>query len=196
MVERPRRDRLAPGDVVPARTLTTITGERRPVPDPDAVIHLQFRRFAACPICNIHLQSYRRRHEEILAAGVVEVAVFYSEVALMLPHQGELPFAVVSDPERTLYQEFGVDLSPRAVLNPAAWTSFAKPEAWRVGFHELRQPGARPFRIRGGPMTGLPADFLIDSDGAIRAVHYGKHADDQWTVDAMLELRRATAVVS
>ena len=33
-----------------------------------------------------------------------------------------------------------------------------------------------------GGFLGLPADFL----GRIKAAHYGKHADDQWTLDEML----------
>jgi hypothetical protein len=41
----------------------------------------------------------------------------------------------------------------------------------------------------GGPL-GLPADFLIAPDGSIKAAHYGRHADDQWTVDEMLALAR------
>jgi hypothetical protein len=35
---------------------------------------------------------------------------------------------------------------------------------------------------------GKPADFLIDPDGTIKACKYGAHADDQWSVDEMLDL--------
>ncbi|EUA90004.1 putative alkyl hydroperoxide reductase/ Thiol specific antioxidant/ Mal allergen [Mycobacterium ulcerans str. Harvey] len=35
---------------------------------------------------------------------------------------------------------------------------------------------------------GLPADFLIGSDGRVLATKYGNHADDQWSVDEPLDL--------
>jgi len=48
------------------------------------------------------------------------------------------------------------------------------------------------FPPAGGPI-GLPADFLIATDATIVAAHYGKHADDQWSVDEMLALVRRVA---
>ena len=45
--------------------------------------------------------------------------------------------------------------------------------------------------LPNGGILGLPADFLIASNGYIRAVHYGTHAYDQWTVDELLELTRS-----
>jgi hypothetical protein len=38
---------------------------------------------------------------------------------------------------------------------------------------------------------GLPADFLIAPDERIVAAKYGKHADDQWSVDELLNLASA-----
>ncbi len=111
----PATNRLAPGDAVTPRELTTIGTDRIRLPASDLLTHLQFRRFAACPICNVHLRSVARRHGEIAAAGVREVAVFHSPVETMLPHQGGLPFAVVADPERQLYTEFGVEASPKPI---------------------------------------------------------------------------------
>ena len=35
---------------------------------------------------------------------------------------------------------------------------------------------------RGDTALGLPADFLIEPDGRIRAVKYGRHASDHWPV--------------
>jgi hypothetical protein len=41
-------------------------------------------------------------------------------------------------------------------------------------------------------MLGLPADFLIASDGRILAAKYGRHANDQWEVDELLQLAAST----
>jgi hypothetical protein len=46
--------------------------------------------------------------------------------------------------------------------------------------------------MTGGP-TGLPAEFLVAADGLIKAVKYGRHAYDQWSVDEMLELATPSA---
>ncbi len=183
-----RAARLTPSDHVPARTLSTIRAERVRVPDPDGLTHLQFRRFASCPICNLHLRSVARRHDEIVAAGVREVVVFHSTVDAMQPHQGLLPFAAIADPKQRLYVEFGVASSLRSVLHPRAWTSALKPYAWAVASRERRSDGGRAFSLRGDSMLGLPADFLLTSDGRVAAVKYGKHANDQWSVDEMLNI--------
>jgi peroxiredoxin len=59
------------GDRLVPLTLTSMTGESITIPDPDGrVVHLQFRRFAGCPICDLHLRSITGRLEEITAAGV------------------------------------------------------------------------------------------------------------------------------
>ncbi|MGH3320300.1 MAG: peroxiredoxin-like family protein [Streptosporangiaceae bacterium] len=182
--------RFRPGDVVPARELTTIRSERIVVPAPDALTHVQFRRFASCPICNVHVRSVARRHDEIAAAGIREVVVFHSTADAMLPHQGGLPFAAVADPNRELYAEFGVEFSYRSVLHPRAWTAPLKPYAWSVAMRERRAPGGKWFSIRGDSMLGLPANFLIGVDGRVLAAKYGRHANDQWSVDELLHLAR------
>jgi peroxiredoxin len=93
-------------DPIRPRELATIQGERITIPEPEFRTHLQFRRFAGCPGCNLHLRSIAKRHDEILGAGLREVVVFYSSAEAMKPHQGDLPFAIISDPGRALYDGF------------------------------------------------------------------------------------------
>ena len=47
--------KFKPGDIVPARTLESVTGESIKLPDPNGLVHLQLRRFVDCPICNTHI---------------------------------------------------------------------------------------------------------------------------------------------
>src|SRR5262249_60512651 len=117
------RVRRPAGHVVPARQLTTVCGAPVPVPDPDSLVHLQFRRFAGCPVCNLHLRSFARRNDEVIAAGVREVAVFHAPAGDLRPHVADLPFAVVPDPGKRLYAEFGVEPAPPAPLGTRAWPS-------------------------------------------------------------------------
>jgi hypothetical protein len=144
------------------------------------MLHLQFRRFAGCPICNLHLQSFIRRHRELVENKIQEVAVFHSPKSAMLEHQLNAPFPFVADPDKKLYKAFGVETSIMSVLNPKAW-----PAAVKGIFGQ--GPG---FPSPGESALGLPADFLIDSAGTIITVHYGKHASDQLGFDELLELVR------
>ncbi|MDT0318385.1 peroxiredoxin-like family protein [Streptomyces millisiae] len=179
----------APGDHVARRDLLTVQGEAVTVPAGDRLVHLQFRRFAGCPVCNLHLRSVTRRHAEIEAAGVREVVVFHSPADELLPHAVDLPFAVVADPTRRLYVEFGVESARRALLDPRAWWPIARSLAtgvWAV----LRGRERLPARRQPNGRLGLPADLLIAGDGRVLAVRYGEHAYDQWSVDELLELAR------
>ncbi|EFL26374.1 AhpC/TSA family antioxidant [Streptomyces himastatinicus ATCC 53653] len=179
---------MRPGDRVTARELSPVSGPALTVPAPDGrLTHLQFRRFAGCPVCNLHLRSVTVRHPEIEAAGVREVAVFHSPAGELRQYADGLPFALIADPDKHLYAEFGVESAPRALLDPRAWLhvlrailrSTAMLVRGREGLPSRRQPHGR---------LGLPADFLIAPDGTVLAAKYGEHAYDQWTVDELLDL--------
>ncbi|MBP2326755.1 hypothetical protein JOF56_007140 [Kibdelosporangium banguiense] len=172
------------------REFTSVTSGTVAVPDRTRLVHLQFRRFAGCPVCNLHLQSIVRRHREIVDAGIREVVVFHSTAAELQEHTAGLPFAVVADPDKHLYQEFGVETGPRALLNPRAWPAIIRAIGRTIASGEPLPSG----RARNGRL-GLPADFLIAPDGEILAQKRGEHAYDQWTVDELLRLAVATAKV-
>ncbi|GAA5057932.1 peroxiredoxin [Thermocatellispora tengchongensis] len=179
--------RYEPGDAVPVRELLTIRSQRIRLPAVSGLTHLQFRRYAGCPICNTHLRSISLSHADLLRAGITEIAVFHSSAEAMRPHQGDLPFAVVADPDRELYRDFGVETSPRAVLHPKALAAPFKATTYAAITRGLRAGGS-PAPPRGDTALGLPADFLIDADGIVLAVKYGRHAADQWSVDELLRL--------
>lgn len=186
MTMRHRTGTIAPGAEIAGRDLATVAGGTVPVPDPDRLVHLQFRRFAGCPVCNLHLRSVVRRHDEIVAAGVREVVVFHSPAEELHRHTADLPFAVVADPHQRLYREFGVVSSPRALLNPRAWGPILRAVAVTI---RDRRPG--PAGTPQGGRLGLPADFLIAPDGRLIARRYGEHVYDQWSVDELLRLVHA-----
>ncbi|MGW2018895.1 peroxiredoxin-like family protein [Streptomyces sp. NPDC001927] len=184
---------LTPGARVPVSTLDPVLGPPVAVPDPDPerLVHLQFRRFAGCPICHLHLRSFVRRYEEIEAAGIREVVVFHSPPEELHPHLDGLPFPVVADPGKRLYEAFGVEFSPRSLFSPRALAPVAR--AIALGTGDILRGRQRPPRLRPrGGRFGLPADFLIDADGRVAAVNYGVHADDQWPLDELLTLATTT----
>ena len=105
---------------------------------------------------------------------------FHSTADTIRDHQQELPYDVVADPNREVYSAFGVEKSWRAILSPKILASAG------AGFVQQRGKGTL------GTLTeshlGMPADFLIDTDGTVLAVKYGEHAADQWSVDELLAL--------
>ncbi|MFJ7270787.1 peroxiredoxin-like family protein [Streptomyces sp. NPDC099050] len=178
------------GSVVPGRLLAPLTGGAAPVPDPERLVHLQFRRFAGCPVCHLHLRSVVRRHAEIEAAGIREIVLFHSPAEELRPHTADFPFAVIADPRRRLYREFGVESSPRSLLDPRAWG----PVLWAVARSAVEVVRGRerpPAPRQPNGRLGLPADLLIGPDGKVLAAKYGEHVYDQWSVDELLRLAAA-----
>ena len=112
---------------------TTIGGEILRIPEGDGLVHLQFRRFAGCPVCDLHLHSFVRRHDELARAGIREVVVFHSTRDDVVQYQADLPFAVVADADKRLYRDFGVESSPRALLDPRAWYAIVRGIVHSVG---------------------------------------------------------------
>ena len=76
------------GDIFPTLELTATSGERVTIPGSDGdYVHLQLRRFAGCPICNLHLRSIVTRHDEIRFHGIREVVVFHSTAKELAKHE-------------------------------------------------------------------------------------------------------------
>ncbi len=174
-------ERFHPGDPSPGIHVTNIHDGAVEIPSTKSkYVHLQFRRFAGCPICNLHLQSFVARIGEIEAKGIHEVVVFHSSKESLLPYQGHFPFDVVGDPQKLLYDQFGVRTSLYSILDFRAWPAMFE------GNGVTDRPKGKP----EGGVLGLPADFLISADGRIVAAHYGRYAYDQWTVDELLALAK------
>ena len=176
-----------PGDRVIARTLTSITGDTVSVPDRNQMVHLQFRRFAGCPICNLHLRSFVTRNDEITAAGVREVIVFHSTTDELLRNEPDVPLAIIADPDKTLYREFRVGTSWRSVMDPSAMATVPR-AAWLATKRRFTVKAPLPLRPATNGRIGLVADFLITPDSQVAAVNYGKHSGDAWSVDEVLAL--------
>ena len=184
-------DEARVGDVFPTLELTATSGQRVPIPDPEGdSIHLQFRRFAGCPICNLRLRTIVTRYDEIRARGIREVVVFHSTAKELAKHEAEMPFPLIPDPERELYRRLGVDRGPRSLLSRGALRAALAGEAAAIRKRSTTRGPVGPVKPTGGRL-GLPADFLIAPSGRIAALKYGRHAYDQWTVDELLDHARA-----
>ena len=159
-------------------SLKSIQGAQVVIPDKTRLTHLQFRRFAGCPTCNLHMHSFIQRYSELVFRGIQEVVVFHSSESIMKEYFNEVPFPVVADPTRALAKEFEVEKSIWSVLNRKTLVSIVK--------GTIRHGVKLPERFES--VLYLPADFLIGLDGRILHAKHGIHAYDQWSVDQLIEL--------
>ena len=173
--------KFKPGDVLPPMVMEAVSGEHIIIPDRKRLVHLQFRRFVDCPICNTHIAAFRRRAREIESARIKEVIVFHSSPKSIRSYQKDVPFLMVGDPKKYFYKDFGVETS----------LGFMSLKALAAGMRGMAR-GHFGLRLSGGPL-GLPADFLIEPSGRINAVKYGTDAYDQWSVDELLTLAKSVA---
>ncbi len=179
-----RTARVKVGEWIPRIHTKTIHGRSLSVPNAAApFLHLQFLRFAGSFICNLHLRPFVRRDLEIRSAGITEVVIFHSSKEELLRYQGYLPFAVVADPEKLLFEQFRVGSSMWALLHPRAWAKLLQASVSKD------KPAGNP--APNGGIWGLPAEFLIAETGIVKAAHYGKHVDDRWSVDELVSLARS-----
>jgi hypothetical protein len=179
-------ERIVPGARLGRLRLVTLSGPTE-VPATGRLTHLQFRRFAGCPVCDLHLRSFVRRHDEIERAGITEIVFFHSRESELRAHAAGLPFLLVADPARRWYARFRVGASRRALLDPRAWFYVVLGVARSLLRVVCGRQPMPPLVPEGGSL-GLPADFLIGSDGAVLACNYGEHVYDQWSVADLLRL--------
>jgi peroxiredoxin len=184
----PATNRLRPGARLEPLEVVTVNGVMARLPDAQRLTHVQFRRFAGCPVCDLHLRDFARRAEAVRAAGVREIVIFHSSAETLRPYVEDLPFDVVADPSKALYRKFGVDAGWLALLDRRAWGPILR--AILVNVRDRRRPPG--LRAEGGRL-GLPADFLIAAEGRLLACKYGEHAYDQWSVEDLLALARNSA---
>ena len=182
--------KVGAGDRPPVASVTTVSGEEVDLTKPGGFIHLQLRRFAGCPVCNVHLASFQRRVAELREADVRELVVFHSPAAEVRSYAGDFPFDLIADPDKQLYAAFGTEERKRALLDPRAWGTIARAVAAGLYDVVVRGRPMPPLNPPGGRF-GQPADILIGPQGRIAAVRYGRHVDDQWSVDELLALVRS-----
>ncbi len=168
------------GDIFPPINVETSKGANLALPDPNArYTHVQFRRFSGCPMCNTHIASLRQGKDRLDAAGIHEVLFFHSSQQEVASFHADLPFDAIGDKEKRYYKKFGVESS----FFYLSWKALA------AAFPTLMR-GQFTLKATGG-IFGLPDEFLVDSNGRIKAAHYGKDAYDQWSVDEILSLTGA-----
>ena len=120
----------------------------------------------------------RRRYPEIQASGGEVVAVSFESQARLaqLARQMQLPFTLLSDPQRETYLAYG--------LYRGSWRRmFGAKTIWSYIHLVLR---GRRYHFLRSDLRQLGGDFVIDSEGIVRFEHRGAQPNDRPSVEQLL----------
>ncbi len=132
---------------------------------------LAFMRFGACPFCNLRVRELIKYSEQL--DQPFQIVVVYDsplENIQQLNTRSESPLPILADGDSAVHKLYGVRYSRLSVIL-SMMANFPKVVA---NMMKGGDGGATE-----GPTNGMPAEFLVDSDGVIRDAWYGKGLTDR-----------------
>lgn len=125
----------------------------------------------------------RRAYPELRDAGLdlLMVGMGNPEQSAAFARDLDLPYPVLSDPERAAFHAYGlVEAGPRSLLNPASGAAYARA---LLGGHRGGKPVGDPRQLGGA--------FVVDRRGVVRlarpSAYPGDHASPEELLAAAAE---------
>ncbi len=143
--------RLKPGENAPAFELSDLNGHLVRLQDfAGQRMLISFHRYAACPLCNLHIHELTQAWPELKSHGLAVVAIFMSgqERVYDQYESRSVPFPILADPERTAYDKYGVESSIAGML-----ASFVHPRAMKAFFSDLCPVALMPIQQLSPPTS-------------------------------------------
>lgn len=139
---------------------------------------ISFHRYAACPMCNLHIHELSQSYAELAKQGLKVLAIFRSSAERTLEQYGsrDVPFTIAVDLDLNAYQAYGIEYS-----TPGMLLSFIHPRGLIATLK-----GFFPGKIDGDVRT-LPADFLITPDQQVHQAYYSSNITQHLSLS---EIRR------
>lgn len=167
--------RIARGQQAPAFEVSDVNGHAVRLEDfsSDHVL-LSFSRWAACPLCNLRIQLLTQRYPDLQTQGLRIISFFESSPKSILSHEirQNAPFPLIGDPERKVYDQYGLELSWAKAIKtfflPSVYKLIPKLPTTERGFPKRRD----------GKLARMPADFLLRPGLEVAHAHYGSHMGD------------------
>ena len=143
---------------------------------------ISFFRFSTCPFCNLRINQLSGQYDSL---GIKMVAIFESSNENLNEHIADynLPFTVLSDTEAKYYTSYGLEKSVLGMLKGM----FTRPIQLIKGL----MLGNMPFVVDGNA-TRMPAEFLLDEEGVIKALNYGKDEGDHMDIKIIQSFSKVT----
>lgn len=174
--------KLRVGDHAPSFEAVDVTGKSIKLENyKGQKVFLAFFRYASCPVCNYRIHELNDNYDSINTLGFKIIAIYESSNVTLQTYLSDnpLPFVVIGDPTLELYKKYRVEKS--------FWKMVTS--AFKEQPKEAMKKGNSLFSnklSRDGNLTRLPADFIIDENGIVKAVHYGTNIADHMPLTEIL----------
>jgi peroxiredoxin len=135
---------------------------------------ITFYRFATCPFCNLRLNEFSKRFDE-LDENFRVVAIFDSSIDFLTKNTNKhsAPFPILADENFEYFKKFQVEQSIWKFLIGSTLGSLKIFSAFARGYF--------PRELRS--MTTVPVDILLNEDGIVEKVYYGSNTTDHLKFD-------------
>lgn len=143
-------------------------------------ILVKFHRFSGCPVTQNQIHELIRHQQELNAAGVETIVLMHNTKEKIAPLYQEVPgLHIVGDRQKKFYRLYD---------SLFTWKSLFSLGSWSITFKSFFKGYYPRFNRFQGGIIAVPSDFLIDEQGMIINLHYGKHFGDTWSVSEVLAM--------
>lgn len=176
------------GDRAPGVQLLDAEGSSVPLSSllADGPVVLVFLRYFGCTFCRAHVARVRDEREAFVEAGarVVMIGQGRPEQAAAFCRDRQLPFTCTVDPDRRVYDAFG--------LGRARIKDLVDPRTATRGLRLAVDRETRQGAISGDPRQ-LGGTVVVDRSGVVRFVHRNQTVWDDAPNDVVLAAVQAAA---
>lgn len=138
-------------------------------------VYLTFFRTASCPFCNLRVNQLMKKAEEWSKKNVVIIGVFASPTEEIKKYAGKQnpTFTIIADSEEILYKEYQIKQSFFGMFK-AMMRMKTMMTIMTQGYFNFKTMTDKPL---------LTADFLINKEGMIEKVYYGRDFGDHLSIE-------------
>jgi len=141
---------------------------------------LVFSRYIGCSWCQMFIIDLHNHRKKIAETNTRVIILNLSEKEVLKQYKPapDFSFDLIPDPERKIYQLYGVKIDQKKITGNILWQSL----------RFLKYLGNYEYVDRGleGAHYQAPACFIIGKDGKIKKMHLGKDMADNPKVETIL----------
>ncbi len=147
-------------------------------------LFIGFFRHAGCPFCNIRVHFLKKNYETLKAKGLEMIFFFESSQAILTQsifHQEVSPIPLISDPEKIIYQKYGLQPSTsKAIISHLS--SFVQ-----TAFKASREGVPLHLMAENESFSTMPAEFLINKGLIINKILYSDRLNERLKIETINE---------
>ncbi|HEX8182408.1 MAG TPA: peroxiredoxin-like family protein [Candidatus Saccharimonadales bacterium] len=152
------RPEIRAGDAAPVFKTTDVLGnEVRLTEYKDGFVLLVFLRYSGCPLCNLTLHRLTLEYPMLKKSGCEVIAFVQSSAENIKKNiydrqQLPPPYSIVADPDRQIYDQYGVSGSAKAAVKSILDIPYWLKSAFTMGYPQTKVDG---------DLLLVPATFLV-----------------------------------